>query len=263
MASAKKAEVVVPELVDTVKVRAQGLTLLAPLTPEVRALRVTTPVEYLSADELLGRVRNARSRWKMLMDPIVAPLARMKADLKLQEAGIKNLNNEVDGPMETLELRVKESMRLYKMEEAKQIQAAREEEARAERERQEAIAEMRRKEEAAKTVQMRAKLAQKRADLEEEAVQASMVDLNPVAKGASSSVRSIQKIRVTNLAVLVAALADYQPKAGMYQMGVPPLSLINEEMLQVRLNALFREQPGIAASWPGVEVYTDINIAGR
>jgi hypothetical protein len=253
------------DLTDTAHVRAQGLQLLTPLTQGVNTLRVITATDYLDADEWLGRVRNARAKWKAMLDPISAPIARMKADLKLAETGVKRLNAEVDEPLATLELRVKDAMRQFKLEEQRQLQAAREQEEREERERQRQLEEVRRKEEAAKTAPMRAKLADARAKLEaeQEAAATEVVDLNPIVKGASSSVRTSRKPRITDLGAFISAIADYAPQAGIYRMGQPPLSMLTPEMFQSALTAMWRAQPGVVESWPGVEVIEDITIAGR
>jgi hypothetical protein len=263
MATVKKApSSSLPEIADIHKIKQEGMQLLTPLAP-ARALRVVTATDYLDADEWLGRVRNARLKWKSMVDPVKAPLDRIAADTKLALQGVKNLTAAVDGPLESMELGIKESMRQFKLEEQRQLRAAEEEQRRLEQEQQRAIEEAKRKEAAAKTAPMRAKLAAARETLETQAAQTAAVDLNPVVKGASSASRSVVKPTVTDLHALLDAMQDYQPLAGMYRMGVPPVSLISVEMVQVAINKLYREQPGVVASWPGITITDDIIIAGR
>jgi hypothetical protein len=108
---------------------------------------------------------------------------------------------------------------------------------------------------------MKAKLAEARAKLEVPVE--SVSDLNPTVRGAASTSRTLTKVRVIDPEAFLSAMQDYEPKAGIYQTGHPPFSVIDPEMLRVRLNALFKEQPGVVTTWPGIEVYQDVIIAGR
>lgn len=263
--SVKKAPVVPVTIPNTLTVRTQGAQLLTPLTRGVQALSVRTATQYLDADEWLGRIRNARARWVQLMEPIVGPNERALKELKDQQKGIKTLNAEVDGPLEQLEMRVKGEMKAFKIIEQQQIEErrqAQEEEAAALR-REAQVKAMREAE--AKTAPMKAKLAEQRAVLEAKAVAVESdpdVDLNPV-KGAGSVSRKVPKVRITDLTTFLAAMQDYAPKADLYEFWHPPQSLIDVEALTSAVMAIYRKQPGIVKSWPAIEEYTDVIIAGR
>lgn len=269
---AKSAVSVPPPPANLVKVRADGITLLNPLKPAVENLTIETAEDYLEADAMLARIRNARAVWKLKMEPIQGPLLRAieanktaLAESKKAVEGANQLFNEVNEPLNQLEAHTKALMVGYKQAEARQLREADEER---QKKAQALLAEAREKERQAanaKTAGMRARLAQTRADLEQKAQE--IIDTKPVesmpVKGAASTSRTQEKCRVSNLMEFLHHLEDYEPKAGVYKKGIPPASLIDPAALQTALNKVFSEQPGIVKSWPGIEIYDAITIANR
>lgn len=260
-----------------VKVRTEGIQLLSPLKPEVERLIITDDEGYIHADALLARIKTARALWASKMSPIRGPIDKAITELKNSLVGIKALDVEVDGPMEILQEKVRRAMTDYKIEEARQIAAAAlEREQQASRIRQQAALKEQQAS-AAKTPQLKAKLEQARADLEATATLVEAQTPTPV-QAASSSTRSVQKVRISDPVAFVAALKAYQPRAGIYELGHPPLTILthktlrNGEMreedspldaMRAEVSKIFSVQPGVVASWPGVEVYQDIIIASH
>lgn len=222
------------------KARTEGLALIDPLQTAVTDMTITNEDQYLVADAMLGRIQAARKRWTARIGLIIDPL------WEALKSG-RELKNEVDKPLEVLEGQVKQAMKTFKLEEQRQIQAAKDEE---DRLRNEAA----RKEQAAtvaKTAPMKARLEQARQQLEDKADDASAKQI-PVAANASST-RATKKWRVTSGKKLILAIA-----AGV----VPEMAV---SINTVGINQLFRAKggPDALAEWPGIEVYDDIDIVGR
>lgn len=264
MAKTSKSVSVLPATPDQLVTRTKGLQLVQTLKPVTDKLVIVSNQDYLRGDELLGRIRNARAQWGEMINPVKAPLERMKKDLKEQEQAVKNLDQSVDGPLLQLELKVKESMRLFKVEEQRQIREADEErERRAEALRAEARDKALR-EAQAKSAPLKARLAQQRADLESQAasVEAEAEEVH-IVKGGSSVSRSVKRVTISNLSLFLQSLREYEPTAGLYQFGHPPMSLIDVDEITPAITKIYRDQPKLVASWPGVTIEDDIIIAGR
>lgn len=264
---------------EMVKKRAEGMTLITPLTPKVLALHIQTNEDYLLADALLSEIKTKRAIWATKLDPIRIPLLKAIAELKLSLEGTKSLDAEVDGPMGELEATVKRHMVDFKIEEARQIrerQRLQDETAKVIREQAE---QKRVAEQKAATPQMKARLAQARADLETQAqiVESQTEETTPV-RGVSSTVRTQQKVRVANVGLFLTALKAYAPVSGVYRMAAPPLTLLTMhtkrdgeqvpegsaiDKIEAEITKIFSTQPGVVASWPGVELFDDVIIAGR
>ncbi len=261
------------------KARTKGLQILAPLGLEkLPALILTTPEDYLAADVKLSSLGHARAQWALVMEPIKGPLSRsiehQKKALKEAQAaaqGALRLESEITSRLDLAESQLKEAMRQFKLQERKQLEEAEfERERKAEALRIQAVrATM--DEAAAKTAQMRARLAQKRADLEAQAAAVDAEVISGPVKGAASTPRSVKVVRVKDPIAFLRAVVDYKARAGVYELGQPPLMVLNRkqeleplvDISSARLTDLWREQPGIVESWPGVTVEDDILIAKK
>lgn len=260
-----------------VRARTEGIQLVSPLKPAVDALVIVDAEGYINADALLARIKTARALWASKIAPIRGPIDKAITELKNSLVGIKALDAEVDGPLEMLQEKVRREMTGYKIEEQREIQeaqAVQDEKAarfRAEADRKALQATQ------AKTPQLRAKLEQARADLEATATLVEAQTPTPV-QGASSSTRSVQKVRISDPVAFVAALKAYQPRAGIYELGHPPLTILTHKTLRsgeqreedspldamrAEVSKIFSVQPGVVASWPGVEVFDDVIIASH
>lgn len=264
-----------------VQARTKGLQLLATLNPAAltRVVTIDTPEGYLQMDRNLALIRNVRAQWLQAFQPILGPLEKTiekqkeaLAHAKEAAKGAKDLSGEITGKLDTLERHVKLLMENYKRLEAEQIEEAKRETERQALALKNEAAKKKLASLAAKTPQVRARLEQQAAEVaaQAEQVQAQAETLAPV-KGASSSSRTQKKVRVKDPLAFLAAVRDYTPVGGVYEMGTPPLMTTDKkgepaplvDIVAARLNDLFREQPGVVASWPGVEVFDDISIANR
>lgn len=218
----------------------EGLALLPPLQSAVVTLRVTDEDSYLVADAMLGKIQQARKRWSARIGKIIDPL------WEALKSG-RELKNEIDKPLETLETQVKHSMRTFKLEEARRIQAAKDETDRLLAE----AAQKERLESAAKTQPMKERLKARRLELEAQAETVAEQQAPVLAQ--SSSSRTVKKWRVIDAKVFALAFAH----------GKVPGDVLSVD--QVAVNRYFKREGGAeaVAEWPGVEVYDDVIIAGR
>lgn len=230
------------------KAKDEGASLIGPLQTEAQSLVVDDAESYLAADQILGRIQTARKTWAARMERIIRPIRQ-----GLDE--IYGLNRDVDKPLEAIEKAVKNQMTVYKLEEQRQLreleQARIEEVNRLQRQ----INEQAEKETAARTAQMRQKLAAARQQAEDRLERVQTEETTAPIMGVSSSTRSVKKWRVTDFGAMVKALA--------FQTADPALAT---EMLMVNtmgINKVFKESPDKVAAIPGLEVYDDVQIVGR
>lgn len=252
-----------------VAARTEGIKMSSSLAEAVDAITIIDEDSYVDADGMLGQIRNVRAKWRVKVDPIISPLKRAIDAAKLAMAGAKKLDEDIDGPMAELEAAIKEKMRYYKLvDEPKKLQAKRDEETRLAREAQE---EADRKDIAAqnaRTAGMRARLEEARATLQVQAAvhEEAAEDIKPV-QAASSSARFTEKCRITDLEKFLKGMQEYTSADGVMKMQHPPYKLLRREKvmaaIQVELNKVWSSTPGVVKSWPGVEVYKDVSIAGR
>lgn len=266
-----------------VQTRTKGLQLLNALQPPslLKVTSIDTQEGYLEMDAVLARIKNTRAQWTLAMEPISGPLTRAIAHQKaaLAEAkkaaeGATQLFNEVAAQLDRIEAHCKSLMQAFKVEEARQIREAELTQAREAQQLRDEAQRRAIQAAAAKTPQLKARLEQQRADLErqaEEVASEPVLEMQPV-KGASSTSRTLQKPVVQDTLAFLHAMQDYESDAGVYRMGTPPLTVMNHkkqevaalvEVVHARLMDLYREQPGVVASWPGVVIVDDIQIANR
>lgn len=236
---------VLPAKQNLVAYKKEGQSLIHPIQAELDNLEVVDAESYAETDALLGRIQGARRKWSDRIEKIIRPIRDGLNELYA-------LNREVDRPLEALEKGVKEKMRLFKVEEQRQLQAAQQErDAEAERIRRQAE-EAAAKEANARTNAMRNRLAAKREELEQAAAEVEAQELPEAVRGQASSTRPVKKWKVTNLPKFLHAITDGK--------GIP----IEMIILNVpTINKYFKEHPEQVAEWPGIEVFDDVQIIGR
>lgn len=228
-----------------VQQRQHGLAVISPIKQRVTAMVVKTADDYEMASEALASIRQARKDWEGRLNPIIEPI---RASLDL----LYGLRKDILTPLDELEGMVKERMKAFKLEEARQLQATKEAE---EKERQRLEAEAQKKAQAeasAKTQAMRTKLANQRAELEQKLASAKHAPVAAPVKSSRSVARKVTKPVVKDkLALLAHVLAN------------PDLC----ELIDVNSGQLYAyyqlEQPKVGPWLPGVEIEEDITIAGR
>lgn len=231
--------------------REKGLQLIAPLQRETRALSITDEPSYLRADGLLGRVVTARRTWAALLSPVTAPLKRALTAAKEAMEGARDLNREIDGPMEEMERRIKDAMKDYKIEERyRLLEAQRAREAEEQRIAQEAQA-LEERARAARTAPMRERLAKRREDLVRQAeVLEQQPEPTPVV-ASTSTTRTTPSWRIADLHLFLAAVI---------RGDIPDNAVAVDRVL---VQAMFRDNPAAVGAWPGVELYDEVIIVRR
>lgn len=235
-----------------VQQRQQGLTLLTPLKQSVLDLDVKTAADYTSADSLLSRIRGAKASWLGRINPVIEPI---RAGLDL----LYGLRKDIVDPLDNLEVQVKSAMAEFKKQEAKQLRAAQEERERQEAELLAAALQKEERESQAKTKQLREKLQQQRAELEQKLATSKATESPAPIKVAGSSVRTTKKWRVISIAHLAHHILG---RDGNVSIDPELMSLLTIDTAQ--MDAYFKLcKPPVGMWLPGVEVYEDVTIAGR
>ena len=229
-----------------VKAKAEGTHLVNPIREQVAALTVNTSEEYAEADALLHRIQSSIRLWDDKMEAILAPLREAKS-------AADALKRDVRRPLVEFEDEVKALMRAYKLQEAKQIEEAREKQAEKQTEVQAKLEETAERELAARTRQLRERLAARRQQLEQEAQTLEREVIAPTV-AEHSTTRKVPKWRyVGTLKQLCKDVVAGKVPEGVVLMDY---STIN----RIHLDKEGRER---MASWPNFELYEDIVIAGR
>lgn len=235
-----------------VKQRQQGLTILSPLKLAAKSLIVRTPEQYAEADSLLIRIKGAKKSWTERINPIIEPI---RAGLDL----LYGLRSDIVTPLEELEKQVKDSMKTFKVEEAKQLRMAEEVRAKELEDLRRAAIEKEAREAVARTKQLRERLAAQRAVLEQSlATKEQEAPPEPI-KAAGSGTRTTKKWRLNPdnphafFDLLEYLLLDSHEDL---------TALV--EINSTQMDAFFRlEKPNVGEWLPGIEVFEDITIAGR
>jgi hypothetical protein len=254
-------------------IKAEAIQTTSHIVTAARGIVIADDKGYNLADAFLAKIRTARksdvfARLRRIIDPIRAGLDELYA----VERGIKE-------PLDEAEKHVKGKMKAWQLAEQervrKEVEAQRQEELRQAREAQAKIREYERlqceKEEAeeraqqARTRAARLKAQQEADELQRqqdeaaeaqrkvEAIAAATVAppiVQPV-KAASSIVRKTSKVRVIDIVKLAEAVGK----------GLVPETMIQIDSVQ--LNLMFKSNREWVSKWPGVEIYEDVEIAGR
>lgn len=232
----------------------QGLALANPLIQELGRLHVTTAEEYLVADQLLGKVRNARKQWGTIWQQFYTRVVQP------QKAALDNMyaiNREIEKPLEDGEKKLKTAMADYKTEERRLLEEA----------------NRKRDEEANRTEQLiaetQAKLATAKGSVKrvlnnnlerlENRQQAIMEDVPLPVLASNSSERTIKVLKVNNLLRLAQFLAsdeiDPQDLAAQAVLEAVELAIQRAGRTQAEKERL--------SQWPGVSLVDQAQIVGR
>lgn len=232
------------------KVQTQVVTLAT----EVEELAITDEDSYLYADGLLGRARQAKAMWTPVWDRIQERVIKpQRAALE----GLYELNRDIEQPITRIEQAVKAKMKAFKLEEARQLQAA--EDAR-QAAAQALIAEAQAKEAAlqqAKTPAMRERLRAAVDNLTTRTEAVLMAETAAPIRGESSNTRTTKKARIKSLEEFIGFLLDDSVYLPSYSFKADLLIMLN-----TAVQARYTKDKSVGIL-PGVETYDDIDIVGR
>lgn len=242
--AAAATPVLTPVVVEKAKVQAEGLALISPLQRIVEELVVETADDYLQADQIFGRVKQARRTWGERMERIIRPIRAGLDELY-------TLNREVDKPLAALESAVEVKMKAFKEIEAREISEAERKRFEEQEKLRREIEEKTRREEAARTNQMREKLAKARKESEEKLTTNQLQPEPEAVRGISSSTRNRKIVRVVDKMAFLTGIVEELVHISMVQVDQPTI------------NKYFKENPTVVAEWPGIVIEDDIQIVGR
>jgi len=254
-------------------IRAEANQAISPIVTAARDLVIGDAREYGLADAFLAKIRAARksdvmTKLRKIIDPIRAGLDELYAVERGIKEPLDEAEKQIKGKMRAWQLAEQERVRQEeetkrKEQEHQQREAMRAqlEQERLQREREEAE----RKAEGARSAAAKRKAYEEAARLQDEQDRAAEIQekaralaaaaaFKPVeapTRAASSNVRRIQKWRITDMAKLATAVGA----------GTVPEAVL--QVNSVQLNLLFKNSHEQVAAWPGIEVYEDVEIAGR
>ncbi len=231
-------EIIKAEVLTSVRADALKISSVA---AEVDAIEVVDEESYQLVDTYLARVRLAKKKGEDRIDPIIKPIY----------AGLQSLyklKTELLAPLLDAEASGKAKMKDFKLLE---MRKAREDQERREAEQRRLEADARKKQEAednAKTEAMRKRLAAQREKLEEQAAAIQQTPAPPPVRAASSTTRTVKKLRIVNEDLFWACVARENVLRGY---------------VTVDLVGLNKYAAGFDPAEYGLEQYDDVQIVGR
>jgi hypothetical protein len=223
---------------------------LPSLKVEVAEIEVTGPESYAYAEGVLGRVREIRKGWATIWDRI------QEKTIKPIRSGLEELyqlNRDADGPLAILEDSIKGKLTGYQR---KVLRQKAEEDAAKAREEARLQAEAEAKARAAQTAatpQMKGRLSAAAERLMQQA--ATVAEQEPTIEaptGSHSGVRTSKKLRIGDLDLFLASIVE----------GTIPRDVLPMEELVSTLTKKWKSDPDVA-TWPGVEIYDDVQVVNK
>lgn len=237
-------EVAAPVPKELVKVKPKLTHLVIPITTRAMKLEVTSDDDYAEADAALKTIRAALKSVAESFDPIIEPA---RASLNATYA----FRRSFDLPLNEAEDHVRNQMKRYQLAEQKRIADEEYEKEKTRRRLLEEAEETQRKADAAKRPQEAAKLEKKAERLVEQSQDVAAMPVQGPVKGSSSTTRKVKKWRLINLPQFLAHVV-----AGKASQETVTLN-------NIYVNQMLRDHPDVVATWPGIQVYEDVQIIGR
>lgn len=246
---------------DVAKARQEVLSLVPTLKAQVETLVIKTDEDYQEADLLLSQIRlgqhtwlegpkvpNPKSKWRGI-NAIIAPIYE-----GLQ--GLYSLRNEGSAHFDEMEETTKAKMKAFKLVEKERVrleeEVKRKEQERLQREQDKKAQQLA----AAKTAPARERIIERQMEIKQEIKEVKKTK-SVTVKAAGSTSRTVRKPLIDNFRVFaegILQLTESEDEAGL-------MNLL--EANQTALNSLWKEQPDLVESLPGVIIHEDIVIAGR
>lgn len=224
--------------------RAELTTSITPLENEANCLTISTEAEYQFADGVLTKLAEAERRVEDKLNP---PIKKIYDALEEMYA----LRRDILNPLKQATAAVKQRMKAYKDAERQKLLAEQrkrqEEESRLMREADEkALAEQ-----SAVTAAMKMRLATKRIELEQRAVEVASAPLTAPVRASGSTTKLVKKVCVSDYLALLKGAAERKVDMQVFELN------------QSYLNAAYRKNPAEVSQWPGIEIKEETEIVRR
>lgn len=224
---------------EALKAKAEIANSTRALLIQTNTLTITTTADMAKADQYLGEVNAAIKKVDARFDPIIDPISKALTMLR-------KFKKEVMAPLETAKESLRTGMAGFERRRLEiEMEAQRVE---AQRLQAEAFAKQQ-MELKAKTAQMRDRLAAQREEIEARAKAVEEAPVMITGSMPSSGMAIIKRWRITDAAAFYRGLAD----------GVIPSQTVT--LVAGVMNAAARS--GEMDSWPGCEVYDDVQVRSR
>lgn len=242
---------------EVVKEKADALATVGPLQARFNALKVKDEASCQEMDAFVGDVVQARkgwgSIWARIHEKSIKPI--MEGINALHE-----VNRVIDKPLELLEDAGKKAIKDYRIADQRRIEAARVESDKLSRQAE----ELQERIDNARTLVQRGKLLEKKEVIDTQAVEAfraaAPIQTESTGHRTIPAWRLIGSDGADDMSREVAETALKCLLEGIIEGAVP----ISAVMLNMRyINDTFKSEPKIVATWPGLEVYDDIQIVRR
>jgi hypothetical protein len=231
-----------------------GLALVNPLVQQLDSLEVVDEGSYLLADQLLGKIRNARKTWGLIWDRIQEKVVKPQREAL---DGVYAINREVDGPLERGERLLKAAMTDYKNEERERI-------ARETAERERKALQLQQEIEAAEQAKARVSSPAARGAITRninrlESQQQSVMEATPLpVLGTASSTRTVTVIELESLPAFAVALTVGSLKD--YPIRQLVINAVNSVLKSEGRTTELKEG---MSKWPGCKLVEHTQIVGR
>lgn len=235
------------------KEKTSALATIGPLERKMNAIVVKDEGSCQKMDTLLGEVVQARkgwgSIWARIHEKSIAPIMQ----------GINNLhevNRAIDGPLKILEDKGKKAIKDFRVADQKRIEAAWVEEARLSQESEALQARI----DNARTLTRRAELIEKKEVIDTQIVKKFEESTQIVTENSGHRTKPAWRLIGSEV-----GSEDMPPSLmvvleGILSGDIPP-EVICIDVGYIR--QVFSKTPEVVASWPGFEVYDDIQIVRK
>lgn len=228
---------------DTALARSEAVKLSTPLIQQIPAL-VKTPEQYQDASLIRAKLMDTQKVITERLDKIIKPSYQALQSLY-------DLKNELINPVKEATARLTESMRQFKLAEAREIQE-KEEARRREEDRLRREAEAKTKAaESAKTPQMQGRM---QAQAQQAAAKAQEVAERPVeapVRAVGSTTRKVRRVEVVDFMALVKGVAA----------GNVPEDVLVADMS--KLGDYLKLDAKAVEDMPGIRIVEDLRVVGR
>lgn len=235
------------------KKQRENLAVVSPLQARFNQIVVKDEASCQEMDALMGDVVQARRGWGSIWAVI------HKESIEPIMKGINALhgvNRTIDGPLGLLEGAAKAAIKTFRVADQRRIEAARVESDRLNREAEELQARI----DSARTLTQRAKLVEKMEVIETKAVKALDAQVPVQTENSGNRTKPAWRLIGSELESDDVPPSFMAMLEGIILGHIPPQAVCLDTKF---INEVFRGEPKVVESWPGFEVFDDIQIVRK